>query len=260
MLFHVPAMDISTILGIIVGFGLVVGAMGQGGGLMWFFNIPSAMIVVGGTIGAVLINYPMSDILGVTKIAKNVFFQKELGTDKAIRTLVEMSRIARRDGVLALEAKLEEINDPFFTKGIMLMIDGLEPSALSRILNTELEFIAERHRVGAEIFTTMGNFAPAMGMMGTLIGLVKMLMQMDDPSSIGPAMAVALITTFYGVILANLVFLPAAGKLKTRSAAELTVKQLIINGVLSVQSGDNPRILEEKLHSFISPQQRKSTS
>lgn len=253
-------MDISTILGIIVGFGLVVGAMGQGGGLMWFFNVPSAMIVVGGTIGAVLINYPMSDILGVAKIAKNVFFQKELGTDKAIRTLVEMSRIARRDGVLALENKLEEINDPFFTKGVMLMIDGLEPSALSRILNTELEFVAERHRVGAEIFTTMGNFAPAMGMMGTLIGLVKMLMQMDDPSSIGPAMAVALITTFYGVILANLIFLPAAGKLKTRSAAELTVKQLIINGILSVQSGDNPRILEEKLHSFISPGQRKSTS
>ena len=154
---------------------------------------------------------------------------------------------------------MEEIKDPFFTKGVMLMIDGVEPAALSRILNTELEYVAERHRMGAEIFMTMGNFAPAMGMMGTLIGLVKMLMQMDDPSSIGPAMAVALLTTFYGVILANLIFLPIAGKLKTRSASELTVKQLVIHGILSVQSGDNPRILEEKLHSFISPEERKSS-
>jgi len=236
----------------------VIGAMGQGGGLLWFFNTPSAMIVLGGTIGAVLINYPLSDILGVSKVAKNVFFQKELKTESAIKTLVEMSRIARRDGILALENKLEDIKDPFFTKGVMLMIDGVEPTALSRILHTELEYVSERHRMGAEIFMTMGNFAPAMGMMGTLIGLVKMLMQMDDPSSIGPAMAVALLTTFYGVILANLIFLPAAGKLKTRSAAELTVKQLIINGILSVQSGDNPRILEEKLHSFISPDERKT--
>ena len=141
----------------------------------------------------------------------------------------------------------------------VVMIDGVEPAALSRILNTELEYVAERHRMGAEIFMTMGNFAPAMGMMGTLIGLVKMLMQMDDPSSIGPAMAVALLTTFYGVILANLIFLPVAGKLKTRSAAELTVKQLVIHGIVSVQSGDNPRILEEKLHSFVSPDERKST-
>ena len=252
-------MDISTILGIIFGFGLVISAMGQGGGLTWFFNVPSAMIVVGGTIGAVFINYPLSDILGVAKVAKNVFFQQELKTETAIRMLIDMSKIARRDGILALENKLEEIKDPFFTKGVMLMIDGVEPAALSRILNTELEYVAERHRMGAEIFMTMGNFAPAMGMMGTLIGLVKMLMQMDDPSSIGPAMAVALLTTFYGVILANLIFLPIAGKLKTRSAAELTVKQLVIHGILSVQSGDNPRILEEKLHSFVSPDERKST-
>lgn len=252
-------MDISTILGIIFGFGLVIGAMSSGGGLMWFVNTPSAMIVLGGTIGAVFINYPMSDILGVAKVAKNVFFQKELKTEAAIRTLIEMSKIARRDGILALENKMEGIKDPFFTKGVMLMIDGVEPTALSRILSTELEYVAERHRMGAEIFMTMGNFAPAMGMMGTLIGLVKMLMQMDEPSSIGPAMAVALITTFYGVILANLIFLPIAGKLKTRSADELTVKQLIIHGILSVQSGDNPRILEEKLHSFIAPDERKST-
>jgi len=251
-------MDISTILGIIVGFGLVIGAITMGGGASWFVNLPSAMIVLGGTFGAALINYPISDLLGMSKVARNIFFRKELKADKMIKMLLDMSKIARRDGILALENKMEDIKDPFFAKGITLMIDGIEPVTLSRILNTELEYISERHRLGAEIFTTMGNFAPAMGMVGTLIGLIKMLVQMDDPASIGPAMAIALVTTFYGVILANLVFLPAAGKLKARSTSELMVKQMIINGILSIQSGDNPRVLEDKLHSFISPEKRKT--
>ncbi len=251
-------MDISTILGIVFGFGLVISAMAVGGGLGWFINLPSAMIVLGGTLGASLINYPMSDIIGVVKVAKNIFLRKKLKTEEVIEILVDMSKISRRDGILALEDKVEEIKDPFLAKGIMLMIDGIEPAALSRILHTELEFISERHRLGAEIFTTMGNFAPAMGMVGTLIGLIKMLVDMDDPSSIGPSMAIALITTFYGVIMANLVFLPAAGKLKTRSSSEVMLKQLIISGILAVQSGDNPRILEEKLYSFISPDKRKA--
>lgn len=258
LLFKNPIMDISTILGIIVGFGLIIGAITIGGGASWFVNIPSAMIVLGGTFGAVLINYPISNMIGVVKVAKNVFFRKELETEKMIEMLLDMSKVARRDGILALEDKMEDIKDPFFTKGITLMIDGIEPATLSRILNTELEYISDRHRLGAEIFTTMGNFAPAMGMVGTLIGLIKMLVQMDDPSSIGPAMAVALVTTFYGVILANLVFLPAAGKLKTRSNSELMQKQLMISGILSIQSGDNPRVLEDKLHSFISPDKRKT--
>lgn len=250
-------MDISTILGIVVGFGLVISAMAVGGGLPWFINLPSAMIVLGGTLGATLINYPMSDIIGLAKVAKNVFFQKDMKPEKAIEMLVDISKVSRRDGILALEGKVKDIKDPFFAKGVMLMVDGIEPAVLSRILNTELEFISERHRKGAELFTTMGNFAPAMGMVGTLIGLIKMLVQMDDPSSIGPSMAVALITTFYGVVLANLIFLPAAGKLKTRSENELLLKQLVISGILSVQSGDNPRLIEEKLHSFVPPNKRK---
>lgn len=236
----------------------MIAAMSMGGGLGWFINIPSAMIVLGGTFGAVLINYPMSDILRVVKVARNVFFEKKLRTEKVIEMLLDMSKIARRDGILALEEKVKDVKDPFFAKGMMLMIDGIEPSTLSKILYTEVEYVEERHKLGAEIFTTMGNFAPAMGMVGTLIGLVKMLMQMEDPSAIGPAMAVALVTTFYGVILANLLFMPIAGKLKTRSVKELMIKELVINGILSVQSGDNPRVLEQKLHSFISPGKRKS--
>jgi chemotaxis protein MotA len=209
-------------------------------------------------MGATLINYPISDVLGVIKVAKNAFFSEKIKTKKIMEMLIEMSKVSRREGILGLEKTLKDIKDPFFVKGMTLMIDGIEPAKLSELLNTEVEYIEERHRLGAEIFMTMGNFAPAMGMVGTLIGLVKMLMQMDDPSSIGPSMAVALITTFYGVILANLVFLPISGKLKTRSAKELAMKQLVMSGILSVQSGDNPRMLEQRLHSFVSPKERKT--
>lgn len=251
-------MDLGTLLGIVSGFGLVIIAMSIGGGFGAFVNAPSLMIVCGGTMGATLINYPISDILRVIKVAKNAFFSEKIKTKKIIETLIEMSKISRRDGILGLEKTLKDIKDPFFVKGMTLMIDGIEPTKLSELLDTEVEYIEERHRLGAEIFMTMGNFAPAMGMIGTLIGLVKMLMDMSDPSSIGPSMAVALLTTFYGVILANLIFLPISGKLKTRSAQELATKQLVVSGILSVQSGDNPRMLEQKLHSFVSPKERKT--
>ncbi|MCX5835645.1 MAG: MotA/TolQ/ExbB proton channel family protein [Deltaproteobacteria bacterium] len=251
-------MDLATIIGILGGFGLVIVAMASGGGLTWFLDGPSAMIVLGGTLGAVLINYPISDVLGVIKVAKNVFRGKTQQTGTVINQLVEMSRISRREGLIALQNMISRTKDPFLTKAINLVVDGVDPIHVSEILETELDFIGERHRLGAEIFTTMGNFAPAMGLIGTLIGLVQMLKQMSSPGTIGPAMAVALITTFYGVVLANLVFLPIAGKLKTRSSQELLLKQLIINGILSIQSGDNPRVLEQKLLSYIAPGERRS--
>lgn len=251
-------MDIATILGIVIGFGLVGTAMSLGGSFLAFVNIPSVMIVMGGTLGAILINYPMADVIGMIKVAMNVFFQKEQNTEEIIALFVDLAKVAQREGLLALEHQVESVTDPFFNKGIMLMIDGTEPGTLSKILYTEIDYIKERHDSGAEIFLTMGNFAPAMGMVGTLIGLVKMLMQMDDPSNIGPAMAVAMITTFYGVLMANLVCMPIAGKLKRRSATEMLAKELGLNGILAVQAGDNPRVVEQKLHSFISPGKRKS--
>ena len=251
-------MDFATIIGILGGFGLVIIAMAAGGGIAWFFDGPSAMIVLGGTVGAVLINYPISDLLGVIKVAKNVFQGKEQQAGVVINQLVEMSKMARRDGIISLQKMIKQTSDPFLVKAINLVVDGIDPAHISEILETELDFIGERHRLGAEIFTTMGNFAPAMGLIGTLIGLVQMLKMMNNPSIIGPAMAVALITTFYGVILANLVFLPIAGKLRTKSSQELLLKQLIINGILSIQTGDNPRVVEQKLHSYISPRERRS--
>jgi chemotaxis protein MotA len=250
--------DFATIIGILSGFGLVIIAMASGGGFAWFIDGPSAMIVLGGTFGAVLINYPISDVLGVLQVAKNAFRGRKQQTGVVINQLVEMSKLSRREGLLSLQTMIRQTRDPFLIKAINLVVDGVEPAQVSNILETELDFIGERHRLGAEIFTTMGNFAPAMGLVGTLIGLVQMLRQMNDPGSIGPAMAVALITTFYGVILANLVFLPIAGKLKTKSSQELLMKQLIINGILSLQSGDNPRVLEQKLHSYIAPRERRS--
>ena len=249
-------MDIATLIGVISAFGLVVSAIFMGGGLMLFVNIPSALIVIGGTLGTTLINYPLSDMLKVVSVVKNALFTKTMETASLVETFVNFANKSRREGILALEGEVKKVEGEFLKKGIQLSIDGLEPSEIKDILETEVEFIRSRHQLGAEIFTTMGTFAPALGMIGTLIGLVQMLQTMDDPSSIGPAMAVALLTTFYGSLMANLVCMPIAGKLKTRSKEEVLVKEMTVEGIISLSNGDNPRILEQKLKAFIPPNQR----
>jgi chemotaxis protein MotA len=249
-------MDIATIIGAVTGFGLVLIAIFMGGGFIWFVNVPSLMIVVGGTIGITLMNYPFSAMLSVMGVAKNCFFHKSGSSSEVIRNLVEFSRVSRREGILSLQSYTKNLDEPFLVKGINLAIDGLEPQVISEIMDIEIEQLENRHKFGSEIFSTMATFAPAMGMMGTLIGLVQMLQQMDDPSSIGPAMAVALLTTFYGVVLANLICLPFAGKLKARSGEEVLKKTLIAEGIKAIQSGENPRIVEQKLVAFIEPKKR----
>jgi chemotaxis protein MotA len=250
-------MDIATLMGVISAFGLVVIAIFMGGGLMLFINIPSALIVIGGTIGATMINFPLGDMLKVVSVLKNTFITNNTAVSERIKQLVEFANKSRKEGILALESELKNIREEFFKKGIQLSIDGLEPQEIREILETEVDFIRTRHELGAELFTTMGTFAPALGMIGTLIGLVQMLQKMDDPSSIGPAMAVALLTTFYGSIMANLVCIPLAGKLKTRSKEEMLAKEMTIRGILSLSNGDNPRILEQKLRVFVPPNQRQ---
>lgn len=252
-------LDIATIIGIIGTFSLVILAMISGGGdLAWFIDGPSLMIVLGGTAGVILINYRLSDMFCVIKVAKNAFFRKEFKVDEMIIIMAGMSKVARREGLLVLRDMKKQIRDPFFVKAVNMMVDGIEPEDMSNILQTELSFIAERQSLGADIFTKMGNFAPVMGMLGTLIGLIQMLMKMNEPLTIGPSMAIALITTFYGVVLSYFVFHPIAGKLRTKSAKELLVKKLIIRGLLSIQAGDNPRMVEQKLRSFAVPRQRRS--
>ncbi|CAN2039388.1 Uncharacterized 29.3 kDa protein in ccpA 3'region [Candidatus Magnetomoraceae bacterium gMMP-15] len=251
-------MDIATIVGIFSAFGLVIGAIMTGGGIGMFINIPSAMIVIGGTMGVTMVNYPLKEVLGVIKVVQNVFFSKAESSQDVIKQFIDFSTKARREGILSLEGEVSEVTDEFLKKGVSLAIDGLEPESIREILETETSSIKDRHKLGADIFTAMGTYAPAMGMIGTLVGLVQMLQNMDDPSSIGPAMAVALLTTFYGAIMANVLFLPIAGKLKTRSSMEVTIKEIVIEGVISLSNGENPRIVEQKLMVFLPPSERET--
>lgn len=249
-------MDIATLIGILGAGALVVASILMGGSGTWFINYPSMMIVVGGTLGATLVNYPLSDVLSVFGVTRNAFLQRSHSALNLIPTIVDFAKKARQEGILSFESQLKDIKEPFLARGIQMAIDGMESNSIEEVLTTEIMYIEERHKLGAEIFTTMGSFSPAMGMLGTIIGLVQMLMQMKDPSSIGAPMAVALLTTFYGTLMANLIFLPIAGKLKVRSREEMLSKQIVLEGVISIQSGDNHRIVEQKLKAFISPKIR----
>ncbi len=253
-------MDIATVVGIIAGFGLILISIILGGTLDTFINVPAIVIVVGGTISATLINYPLTDVVGLMGPVRQAFFTQDIDPRGLIQKLTEFATIARREGILALETHANETDDEFLGKSIQLAIDGTAPELIRDILTTEVAFMEDRHSRGQAILTAMGASAPAFGMIGTLIGLVQMLAGMEDPSSIGLGMAVALLTTLYGAVLANVVFLPVAGKLKVRTAGELLVKEITIEGILSIQSGDNPRVVEQKLKAFISPALREAAA
>lgn len=251
-------MDIATLIGIIIAGSLVVSAIIMGGPGTWFINTPSLMIVIGGTMGATLLNYPLADVLGVFRVVKNVLVQRSPVAGHLVQMMVDFAKKARREGILSFESALKDIDDPFLSNGLQLAIDGMESNAIEEIMRTEIMFIEERHRLGAEVFATMGTYAPAVGMLGTIIGLVQMMMQMKEPDQIGAPMAVALLTTFYGTLLANLLFLPISGKLKTRSKQELLEKQMVVEGIVAIQSGDNHRIVEQKMKAFLSPEKREN--
>jgi len=251
--------DITTLIGILVAGALMASAILIGGPAIWFVDYPSLMIVIGGTMGATLVAYPVSEVMSVFGILKNVFLHQSQPPASLIPIMSGIARKARVEGILSFEPQLKSLDNPFLVKGIQMAIDGLESSAIEDMLSTEIVYVSERHRMGAEIFSTMGAYAPSMGMLGTLIGLVQMLRQMNDPALIGAPMAVALLSTFYGSVLANLLFNPIAGKLKTRSKQEMLVKQMIIEGILAIQAGDNHRIVEQKLQAFISPKVLRKT-
>ncbi len=245
-------MDFTTFIGIIIGFSLIITAIITNSSLKIFLNLPSALIVLGGTIGATLVNYSLSEILNLIKALKYTVFFKHPTFDEVINSMLRYSIIARKNGILALENELENIDDPFLKKGLRMVVDGMDEASVKNVLENQLKFLEERHKIGHEILESMGNYSPAMGLIGTLIGLVQMLQQMNNPSTIGPAMAVALITTFYGAILANLVFIPLSGKLKRRSEWEIFYKKLYTEGILSICRGENPIILKNRLEAFIS--------
>ena len=251
-------MDLATVIGIFAGFGVLGLAIFTRPGAMFFINIEAVLIVMGGTLAATFVNFPMSDVLGVMKVVKNAFQQRIEAVDKIIDRMVELSRKTRVEGLLSLEKELPSIDNEFLKKGIQLMVDGTDADMLRDILTTELSCLEERHATGQGVFKTMGTFAPAFGMAGTLIGLIQMLQQLQDPTKIGSGMATALVTTFYGVLLANLIFLPLAGKLKERSNQEVFTKQLMIEGICAIQAGDNPRLIRDKLVMFLAPGIRKT--
>jgi chemotaxis protein MotA len=249
-------LDLATLIGILIAGGLVLSSILMGGPGTWFINYPSMMIVLGGTMGATLIHYPLSDVVSVFKVTKHAFRHKTPNPLGLIPIMVDFAKKARREGILSFDQYIQTIDDPFFRRGVQMAVDGLEADAIDEVLSTEIMWLEERHRLGAEIYTTMGTFSPAVGMLGTIIGLVQMLMQMKDPSAIGAPMAVALLTTFYGTLLANLLFLPIAGKLRVRSKQEMLTKQMVLHGLLAIQAGDNHRIVAEKLKAFLSPAAR----
>lgn len=251
-------MDIATVAGIVSGVILFTVAISSNGSILDFVDFPSFLIVLGGTMAGTLINYPLYKVLEVIKILRVVFTKDTISPTEIIKKIVNFAEIARREGLLALEDAAYQVEDDFLKKGILLIVDGTDPELVRNILETELAFLEDRHKAGQSIFETMGALSPAFGMIGTLIGLIKMLKNLNNPEAIGPGMALALITTFYGALLANLVFIPVAGKLKIRSSEEILNKEVMIEGMLSIQAGENPRIIEEKLKAFLAPKIRES--
>jgi chemotaxis protein MotA len=248
-------MDIATILGIIGGVLLLSIAIFSKGSAGGFVDFPSILVVLGGTLAATLVMFPWGTVMGSFKVAMNAFKRKVLEPDVIIERMVEYANIARRESVIALD-KLS-IDEPFIAKGIRLVVDGSDPSTVRRVLETEISFMKNRHKRGQNVFKGMGMVAPAFGMIGTLIGLVIMLQTLDDPSSIGPSMAVALLTTLYGAILANLFFIPISKKLEERSNDEALVWELAMEGILAIQNGEHPAIIKEKLYAFLAPESRR---
>ncbi len=251
-------MDLATVGGLVVAFGLVLGAILMGGSIALFIDIPSVIMVIGGSLAALFINFPIAKAMGMMKVFQKALFFDADDPTEVIDKMVNYAERARKEGMLALEEDSENEPDKFLAKGLRLAVDGTDPKLLARILETDISALEARHKEGRNLFEQWGAFAPAFGMIGTLVGLVQMLANLDDPSSIGAGMAVALLTTFYGAIIANMIALPIAGKLKTRSEEELHALEMIIEGIMSIQSGDSPRIVQEKLKSYLNPAQQEA--
>lgn len=247
-------MDLATLIGLIGAIGVIAAAIVVGGGALIFLNVPSFLIVMGGTLMAVLVKFPLAHFLGAFKIALKAFVHKSEDPADLIREGVALANVARKEGVLGLEN--QAINNRFLRRGINFCVDGHEPEFVRSMLNKDIDLTIERHERGQAIFKAIGDVAPAMGMIGTLIGLVQMLSSMDDPKKIGPAMAIALLTTLYGAIIANAIALPIADKLEHRTMEERLNKQLILEAINGIQEGINPRVMEELLKTYLPPSQR----
>lgn len=249
-------MDLATLLGMVGAMGTIIGAIALGGDITIFINIPSLAIVVVGTAFALLFRATMGQFIGSFKVAMGAFFAKNTPPQALIEEAVELANVARREGILALEGR--EISHPFLQLGISMCIDGHPPEVVQKVLSKDINLTIQRQESGYSLFKAAGDVAPAMGMIGTLIGLVQMLSNMSDPKAIGPAMAVALLTTLYGAVIANAFAIPIAEKLKLRSIEEKLNKSLILESISGIQEGVNPRVLEQILMTYLPENQRQS--
>ncbi|MCA1906447.1 MAG: MotA/TolQ/ExbB proton channel family protein [Desulfarculus sp.] len=247
-------MDIATIGGVFLGVVLIFGAIILGGDLSTFINLPSIMIVVGGTLASTLITFPLRDVGLAFQMAKQVFAQRKVDPNDVVRVIITVANLSRRQGLVAL-SKVRTDNQ-IFKKALNLIADGAAEDMIRQTLHIEIEALKQRRAVAQDVFRKMGAYAPAFGMLGTLIGLIQMLRSMSTPDAIGPGMAVALITTFYGSMLSSLIFLPIAGKLKSRTNEELANLSIIFQGAMSILENNNPLLIYEKLSSFIPPRLR----
>lgn len=252
-------MDIASLLGVLLCFAMLVfGLISAGGvaGLTDYLDAPSAIITFGGAFSATLTQFSMADYISGLKSFTLIFKVPALNAADMIQKIIELSNVARKEGLLSLEEAAGDLDEPFLKKGILLIVDGTDPDLVRAIMETELVNTESRHKSLIGFWEALGGMGPAWGMIGTLVGLVNMLNNMGDANSIGPAMAVALITTLYGSLLANWICTPVAGKLKADNAAEMMMKEVMIEGLLSIQAGENPRVIEEKLKSFLAPKDR----
>lgn len=251
-------MDLGTVVGLVVAFGLLLAAMAMGPGLGPYFDIPSMLIVFGGSMSILLVSYKMEQVKLFPKVMGIAFKPQTFDIQELIKKLVNYATQARRDGILALETPVNNEDNMFLKKGLSMAVDGNEPDVIRELLEIETDQTSNRHKMNASMFDGWGALAGAFGMIGTLIGLVAMLVNMADPAAIGPAMAVALITTLYGAIIGNTISAPVANLLRIRDDDEKLVRTLVIEGIMSIQAGDNPRTLESKLLSFLPPNERVS--
>ncbi|MCG2726348.1 MAG: MotA/TolQ/ExbB proton channel family protein [Elusimicrobia bacterium] len=252
-------MDIATFTGIVVFSGFVVIAvyLGEGiAGFKPFLNVEAFLVVIGGTLCAILVNYPLSDVLGLGKVLKKVLTSKGEDTSKIVSTFVSLTKKAKIDGFLALESDVKNIDNDFLKRGVQLVIDGADHEFIRNMLETELDFIRERHKLGREIFNALGTYAPAFGIIGTVLGMILMLNSIDDVAQVPRRMAFALSAAFFGLGAGYWLFLPMAGKLKRRSEEELFVKEIVIRGILLLQSGATPSIVEANLKAYLDPSRR----
>ncbi len=250
-------MDLGAIIGILGLWILIIWSMLAGGDLSYFIDTPSLVMVGGGSVAILFFCFPPGYVKGIIPVTKKGFFTTPLNLEKLIEDLVSYAEIARRDGILSLENAAKDIEDEFIVSGIQMAVDGTDPDLIEAVMQSELDNIEERHEFGKATLDALGKYAPALGMIGTLVGLVLMLQNMDDPSQIGAGMAVALLTTMYGAVIANAFAQPLADRLVRRNAEEIMYKTVILKGVMSIQSGDNPRVVEQKLRTYLPPHLRK---